>query len=454
MPTMTNKQSISTAADQADIFLLSQAGLRFINRGNLITTGVQSSTIDAIADDVIVQNFGDLTASGADSPTLLAGHRDDPVDGVEIYNFGSITNTAPFVDLNGNGLIDVDENFPDAIQYHGTNGLIDNRGTITVPTRSGAGIGILASDTTIINSGEIHANIFGIVIDDFGGGRDRNTVINEGLIHATGGTSGVAIDVRSNDNIVINEGEIIAQGEEYIGILLQGIGNHGENTGTITASGTSATAVYLYGSGHTFINRGLIEVENFGTGSAFAVRIDDAGLPAGTDTATFTNFGTIMSGSGVAAMIGSDGHETIINRGTIVGGVVLGGGNDTFLAGKGSEAVRVDLGDGTDLVILEKGFGTIRDTFVVASFTGGATSADVIDVSGLGISSFEELMGHASQHGLDVTFDFGGDSRLSLQETTLASLTPEDFVFADAGSQTLAIGPILGHSSQHDLFMM
>ena len=444
MATITNKNSIATASGQTDLFLLSQAGTRFINRGNLTTTGTQSSTIDITADNVIVQNFGDLTASGANSPTLLAGHRDDPVDGVAIYNFGTILNNASFVDLNGNGVIDLEEYFPDGIQYHGTNGLIENRGTISVPTSDGAAIGILASDTTVVNSGEIHANSFGIIVDDFGGGRDRNTIVNDGLIDVRPGTFGVGIWVRSNDNRVINEGDIIAAGENYIGILLEGTGNYGENTGVVDVFGSNATGVYLNGTGHTFINRGTIDLQSeFGSP---AVRIS-ADEPAGTNTGTFVNYGTVMTAIGLSAIVGSDGNESIINRGAIIGGVYLEGGNDTFLIGKGSEGVLVDLGAGADLLIVEKGFGTIRETLAVFGFAAGAAGQDVIDVSGLGIGSFEELMSQARQDGLDVRFDFGGDSQLSLSEVTLASLTPDDFIFAQPKNAAfVALDMVENHS--------
>lgn len=438
MATITNKQSISTTVDQADIFLLSQAGTRFINRGNLSAAGTQSSTIDITADDVTVQNFGDLTASGADSPVILAGHRDDPVDGVSVINFGSILNNAPFVDLNSNGVIDVDEYFPDGIDYYGTNGLIENRGTITVPTRDGAAIGLLASDTTVVNSGEIQANIVGIIVDEFGGGHDRNTVINEGLIHVTGGTFGVGIHVLSNDNTVINEGDIIAEGDEYIGILLEGTGNHGENDGTITVSGNDSTAVYLYGADHSFINKGTIGVTGTG-GFAVAVRFG-SDEPAGTTTGTFTNLGSVNGD-----VLGSEGNETFINHGPS-GPVALFGGNDTYVAGKGSVNTGVSLGEGDDLLVLEKGFGNLG----IEDFVEGAGTEDVIDVSALGISSFDEVMSHVSGVLADaVEFTFGS-ATLFLGGVQFGALSPEDFIFADAGQAALIGG---GIGSTYDLLI-
>lgn len=419
MPATINRQTISTSAHQSDIFVLSQAGLRFINQGNLSTSGNQSSPIDIAANNVVVQNFGNLSVSGADAPVILAGHRDAPLDGVSVYNHGAISNTGSFVDLNGNGAIDVEEYFPDGIAFYGTNGYVENRGTIT--TGSGAGIGTLASDTTILNAGEIRANSFGMVIDNFGGGHDRNTIINDGLIHVTGGTFGAAIDVRSNDNQVINEVEIIAQGTEYVGILLRGVGNYGENSGIISVSGADSTAVYLYGEGHSFLNLGIAASEGI------AVRIE-AEQPLGLTTGTFTNLGRVQGG-----ILGSSGNETIINRGSIFGNVSLGDGSDRYLAGNKSRNGAVDLGAGDDQLILEKGFGS----FSVTGFLAGADSNDVIDVSALGIASFDALLRYASTAGSDTLFQFG-KSQLILSGTTLESLTAGDFIFSGSGAAALS----------------
>lgn len=420
MATINNKQSITTAANQAHIFVLAQPGDLFINRGSLSTSGNQASSIVVEADDVTVLNFAALTASGLDSPVIRAGQVGSGVDNVTIINNGSIVNTGLYADLNANNQFDIGENFPDGIVYYGTNGLVENRGSITVLTRSGAAIGLLGSDTTVVNSGQIEANIFGIVVDSYGGGMDRNTIINEGLIRVSSGSvGGVGIDVRSNDNIVINEGGIVAQGTEYIGLLLRGSANLGENRGTISASGADSTGVYLYGDGHAFINEGTIE----------AAGVDSAGVrfgadnPTGLDTGTFTNRGTISAED--YAVLGSAGDETVINRGLISGHVDLGGGDDVYIAGRKSSLQGVlHLGDGDDLIVVQTGSGDL----VIEDFMAGAGTDDVIDVSAFGITSLSDLLNRTTQSGSFVSIDLG-KTDLLLAGVNMSALNSGDFIF-------------------------
>ena len=68
----------------------------------------------------------------------------------------------------------------------------------------------------------------------------------------------------------------------------------------------------------------------------------------------------------------------MVNHGRIVGDVVLGDGDDTFVFGSGGTvAGDVFLGGGDDLVVIEDGSGTSR----IADFAAGAAGGDLIDVS-------------------------------------------------------------------------
>ena len=68
----------------------------------------------------------------------------------------------------------------------------------------------------------------------------------------------------------------------------------------------------------------------------------------------------------------------------------------------------------------------------ISSFAGPAD--DEIDVSGLTlVSTFDDVMGYASEIGGNTVFNFGTDLVLTLTGVALTSLTSDDFLFAGQG---------------------
>jgi hypothetical protein len=126
------------------------------------------------------------------------------------------------------------------------------------------------------------------------------------------------------------------------------------------------------------------------------------------------------------AILGGGGEETVINHGRIVGDVVLGDGDDTYVGGKGSSlAGDLVLGDGDDVVVVTDGIGTLR----IADFAAGTAGGDVLDVSDF-FSDFGDVLARASQKGGNTVIALDHDDRLVLQNTVLGALDAGDFQFA------------------------
>ena len=132
---------------------------------------------------------------------------------------------------------------------------------------------------------------------------------------------------------------------------------------------------------------------------------------------------------------------------TYFGGV----GDDSFIGGSGDEDVHG--GDGNDFINGRLGTNNVyggdgADTFAVSQRGSQDTTledfvsgVDIIDLSGIGISSFDQLLPYMIQDGADVKLvtRWGlSIEGLTLTNTTLASLTASDFVFdTDVTGQTI-----------------
>ena len=124
-------------------------------------------------------------------------------------------------------------------------------------------------------------------------------------------------------------------------------------------------------------------------------------------------------------MLGGAGQETVVNHGRIVGDVILGDGDDTFVAGKGgSVAGDLILGDGDDVVIIENRSGTTR----IEDFAAGDLNGDIINVSAFFLD-FNQLAAHMSQQGGDVVVALDHNDTLALANLHLSSLNADDFSF-------------------------
>jgi Ca2+-binding RTX toxin-like protein len=161
---------------------------------------------------------------------------------------------------------------------------------------------------------------------------------------------------------------------------------------------------------------------------------------------SLTNYGILKGGQyGVHAL---DGDETIVNRGTIKGDIVLGGGDDSFdnrhgtvdhavTGGAGDDTLIVD--DGKTKLVESKGEGndTVESS---ASYKLGANVENLVligkgDINGTGNSDANELSG---TNGDNVLVGRGGAD-------TLNGHRGDDILSGGAGSDLFLFSKGSGH---------
>jgi len=114
----------------------------------------------------------------------------------------------------------------------------------------------------------------------------------------------------------------------------------------------------------------------------------------------------LRGGLGADRMLGGGGNDTLWGQ----------GGNDTLSGGANNDRFVFELGGGAD---------------VITDFLGGAGASDVINLLSFGAAfdSFAEIAAASSQQGANLVINFGGGDTLTLQNTTLAALNADDFVY-------------------------
>ena len=159
-----------------------------------------------------------------------------------------------------------------------------------------------------------------------------------------------------------------------------------------------------------------------------------AGSFRGGDAADFVTNSGIMKGD-LEFNAGDDVLDGA--RGTIIGDVSGGDGNDVLQTGKGNQAI--DGGANDDILDGGKGSDELRggtglDRFVFASGYGKdeigdfASGSDLIDISDWkAIKNFDDMLSHARDKSGDVWIVAGRDT-LIIENATKSALTEADFM--------------------------
>ena len=421
------------------------------NLGRVSVEGESSSAMSGIGADGLIVNYG-RAESSADGSSLIGVFGDRS----QVVNAGVATTRATDIA---------------ALFALGEEATARNVGLILATGTNSTGIEGVLTNTNLVNAGTIRVDgdqNFGMA--GFGDGHE---LANVGLIVMRGdSSSGMGangdpnLETTGADLTIRNAGRIDTEGELSFGAVL-GVSRLGYrpaidgtilNTGVIEAAGDGSAGVVMVGDGHHLINSGRITsdggavdsdavgvfraagvvvvgdqglVENARLG---AIRSNDGasagvdlnvverdGLPAADMSAQLENAGLVSAPD--VAVLGGAGQETVINRGRIIGDVSLGGGDDTFVFGRGgSVRGEVRLGTGEDVVRVENGSGLSR----VADFAAGDAN-DAIDVSGF-FSSFDDVLENARQRGQDVIIKLDRNDTLVLKDVDLSTLTQSDFI--------------------------
>jgi uncharacterized protein with beta-barrel porin domain len=288
---------------------------------------------------------------------------------------------------------------------------VNNAGTVTAGALS-TGIVAFTDDNTVNNlaSGTITVGHDSAGISVQG---ERATINSAGAINA--GDFGAGIAFLGSSGTITNSGRIIG-GDDAIGIVVNGNSNTIINSGTITvgngfAIGIDATS---FPGSNSIINTGTINVGTAATGI----------LVSGTGSVF--NSGTINAATGFAAIeFCGCGFASVLTRGpgSVINGVVLGTGADTFqLGGIGKDTFNLSL------------IGTFQQYDGFSTFN--KVDSSNWTVTGTGAQDWNVLGGTLSVNGIInglVTVNAGG---------TLGGTGTIDNVFVNGG--VLAPGNSIG----------
>ena len=188
--------------------------------------------------------------------------------------------------------------------------------------------------------------------------------------------------------------------------------------------GTSGSDVVLDHAGNNIVKTlGGDDLVMLGSGN------DAVHAGSGNDT-VFTGAGDdiVKLGSGHDRLWLGDGNDNAQGNGG--NDLMHGEGGDDCLDGGGGKDT-LDGGTGNDELTGGRG----RDTFVFSTGYNTDTitdmeSRDTIELdTALGVSSFGDLAGIASQNGADLVLSFAGGDQLILEDTALADLSASNFDF-------------------------
>ncbi|RZM37180.1 MAG: autotransporter outer membrane beta-barrel domain-containing protein, partial [Sphingomonas sp.] len=425
------------------------ATVLFDNSGTVEASaqGGHAVTLNAYGDlsnqqAVTLTNSGTIRANAGGVAVAADAIFGGSIPAVAVRYATGTTDTARITNASG-GVIEATGTLSTAILGRGALDL-DNAGTI----RGGAGTTLASSDSLAIYLG---APYLAGAIQTLGNADNR--IVNTGTI-----TGSIALG-GGNDRIE-NRGRL--EGDVFLGAgndtflqlasaTLIGTVDGGAGIDSLIVDATGGGTV----NADQFVNfESLSQIGQGNVSYLGSFKFDTIGVSGGTVTVAA---GQTLATSGPIALTGTEAGETVVNNGTIVGSVALGGGNDEFVEGAGSRVTGiVDGGSGDDLYTVAlagdrsgigartgferlgvTGTGTLRLT-LDQDFTSLALTGTSIDLTlaGHGVGS---ASGSDAAETLRVDGDIaavtlgGGDDTLALG-TTRASGRYD----GGAGNDTLA----------------
>lgn len=337
---VTVEPGAEVVVDTDDAITLAGDDNTVVNSGRIEATDSGDEALQYSGDRLSVQNAAGALIRGGDK-----GLERDGGTGLTLVNAGTIRAVDDAVRDDG-GAVDVTNEL---------GGLIEST--------EEKGLRVRGAGTTVTNHGTIRAA--GEAVE----GRDGFTLVNTGLIEATGDDA-----VQFGDGTLTNEaGGIIRGGDDGVDV----------DSGTI-------------------VNRGLITT-TAGDSSAAAIDVDpdaESGGPAGA--LSILNEGTISAVIAILFDPASTAAQTILNRGLIEG---TGGTAISFAPTQG--AVDLTL-EGNSVIRGDVLFGGADDLMTVNDITSGTLIASAFD-GGLGTDTARFGTGYAAGDLLRVRY-LGPDS--------------------------------------------
>lgn len=279
-------------------------------------------------------------------------------------------------------------------------------------------------------------------------------IVNSGTIIGS-------IDLGGGDDVIENSGRIegnvfLGAGDDVFRLLasavLIGTVDAGAGTDSLVIDATDGGAV----NGDQFVN--FDRFTQVGSGSvAYSgnFRFETVGVSGGTVT---IGGGQMLSSAGSTAITGSEADETVVNDGTVAGGIDLMGGADRVV-NRGRIDGSVLLGTGKDVFVDAAGSsvggivdgGAGDDTYAVVlagyrSGIGARTGFERLDVTGDGrlALTLDQSFAAVTLTGTGLDLTLAGNTIGTITGSALAESVSVDgdlaFVSLGAGADTLAMG--------------
>jgi len=323
----------------------------------------------------------------------------------------------------------------DAVLFQGTGtGTLINDGTIYATISNGTGVAVDSlSGGTVSNSGLIKAYSSGVYMLRTG------VVTNSGTILSTGGNGHSAVEFVSGGTL-INSGSIIGSLFAQVGVDIVGSGGTVINTGTIQGY---FTGLELGGTG-VVINSGTIETKS----TPFIAYQADVMMTGG---GSFTNTQTGYVTNGVFVADGGDANvsATVVNAGTITGGIALNL-NSNFSGGFPTPAY---YGSGT-VFLSGTVSGSSSNSFPIQF---GGTNALLVLEHGFDINGVVFGVGSKYPHTVELLGSAAAPVTLNFSPTSFTNFGTVEFASGSTNYGTLALaatadvpGTIAGFTGPHD----
>ncbi|MFC4921197.1 MULTISPECIES: autotransporter outer membrane beta-barrel domain-containing protein [Bradyrhizobium] len=353
--TVTNNSIITTVLDNSlGVSMLDNNTIA--NNGTIAATGNGGSAI-WIQDNNVVTNSSSLSV-GARASGIFAGVNNTITNaasgtitglnnafGIFVLGGSTVTNAGTVTVGASSGLSGAIFAISD-----GNTVINTATGSISVGQRA-VGIFAQGNTETVSNAGSITAARFGAGIVALG---DDAKVTNSGTITTAADSAGMSVQ---GSRMLITQSGVINVGVGGVGITLSVVSSSMTNTGRITGSDGSQ-GIVLFGDGSIFTNRGVISVGASGTGiivfmsgnpivNTGTISVGDAGVGISvTSGGSVFNSGTINAATGFAAIefCGCQPNTLTLGPGSVINGLVLAAGTDTFqLGGTGKDTFNLDL---------------------------------------------------------------------------------------------------------------
>jgi len=325
----------ATASDGGGGVIIGVNDFNTVTNSGTLTAGPNSTGIFAGVNNRIVNAASGVITLGADGVGIFVAGNSTVTNAGLISVFNAAGLSGAIVAINDDNTVSnlagayINTGLVDGILMQGNRAIVNNAGVINAGG-SNAAIDVFGNDALVTSIGVLNIGNGGAGIATQG---DRALITHSGILSASIGTVGIAYNGSSG---TINQSGGMVLGNQSTGILVLGDSNTITNSGTIAVGAGFAVGIDVtsFGGMNSIINTGTISV---GAGAT--------GIVVGGNGTVF-NSGTINAATGFAAIefCGCGNSTLTLGPGSVINGLVLGTGTETFqLGGTGKDTFNLSL---------------------------------------------------------------------------------------------------------------